>query len=112
MLSATITKAFTASFSWAGIPACAKTSPEFHLFHVPAATKQLRFAMTDLNVPSFHHGGSVVAYDGDTIRKGAIHYIGPCPPGGQRHRYLWTVQALDGTGTVLATTMTIAVFPS
>ena len=45
--------AFTAKFSWAGIAACEKISPAFELSAVPPGTKQLRFNMTDLNVPAF-----------------------------------------------------------
>jgi len=33
---------------------------------VPQGTARLQFAMTDLNVPSFHHGGGTVAYSGHT----------------------------------------------
>jgi hypothetical protein len=51
-------------FSWVGIPACASISPAFELGSVPAGTKRLSFTMTDLNVPTFHHGGSTIAYEG------------------------------------------------
>lgn len=102
---------FTVKFSWAGIPACGKTSPEFHLSAVPPGTKRLRFEMHDLNVPAFHHGGSTVTFTGDTVKQGAIRYIGPCPPGGEHHRYRWTVEALDDAGKTLATTSATATFP-
>ena len=104
-------EAFTANFSWAGIPACEAISPAFELAGVPAGTKRLRFNMTDLDVPTFHHGGSTIAYDGDAVKRGAIRYIGPCPPGSQRHRYRWTIQALDGAGKVLGTATATATFP-
>jgi len=39
-------------------------SPRFTLQDVPAGTAQLQFAMTDLNKPSFHHGGGTVDYRG------------------------------------------------
>jgi len=103
--------AFTASFSWAGIPACQSVSPAFVLRDVPAGTKRLRFMMTDLDVPSFHHGGSTVPYAGGAVPRGAIRYTGPCPPAGQRHRYRWTVEALDAAGKVLAITTATAPFP-
>lgn len=103
--------AFTASFSWAGIPACAKISPAFALSGVPSGTKRLRFSMTDLDVPTFHHGGSTVGYDGDTVKQGAISYIGPCPPGGQHHRYRWTIEAVDAAGKVLGATTVTETFP-
>jgi phosphatidylethanolamine-binding protein (PEBP) family uncharacterized protein len=104
-------EAFTASFSWAGIPACEKISPAFDLAGVPAGTKRLRFEMHDLDVPGFHHGGSTVAYTGDAVKRGAIHYIGPCPPRGERHLYRWTVEALNEAGKVLGTASATATFP-
>jgi phosphatidylethanolamine-binding protein (PEBP) family uncharacterized protein len=103
--------AFGARFSWAGIPACEAISPAFELSGVPAGTKRLRFEMHDLNVPGFHHGGSTIAYEGDAVKQGAIHYIGPCPPGGERHRYRWTIQALDAHGKVTATATATQTFP-
>jgi phosphatidylethanolamine-binding protein (PEBP) family uncharacterized protein len=103
--------AFTASFSWAGIPACEKISPAFELAGVPAGTKQLRFSMKDLDVPTFHHGGSTIAYQGDAVKQGAIRYIGPCPPRGERHRYRWTIEALDAAGQVMGSTSATATFP-
>jgi phosphatidylethanolamine-binding protein (PEBP) family uncharacterized protein len=103
--------AFSARFSWAGIPACEKISPAFQLAGVPAGSKRLRFEMKDLNVPGFHHGGSTIAYDGDTVKQGVIRYIGPCPPNGERHRYRWTIEALDASGKVLRTATAEATFP-
>ena len=50
--------AFSASFAWCS------GSPSFALTDVPQGTARLQFAMTDLNVPSFHHGGGTVAYSG------------------------------------------------
>jgi len=52
--------AFSASFAWCS------GSPSFALTDVPQGTVRLQFAMTDLNVPSFHHGGGTVAYSGQT----------------------------------------------
>lgn len=104
-------RAFTVRFSWAGIPACEKISPAFELAGVPPGTKHLRFAMKDLNVPTFHHGGSTIAYQGDAVRKSAIRYVGPCPPRGERHRYRWTIEALDGAGKVIGTATATAPFP-
>lgn len=102
---------FSVRFSWAGIPACEEISPAFALAGVPAGTKRLSFTMADLDVPTFHHGGSAIAYEGDAVKQGAIRYTGPCPPGGQHHRYRWTVQALDAAGKVLATATATATFP-
>src|SRR5262245_35880950 len=50
--------AFSASFSWC------PGSPRFALADVPQATAKLDFQMTDLNKPSFHHGGGTVDYRG------------------------------------------------
>jgi phosphatidylethanolamine-binding protein (PEBP) family uncharacterized protein len=94
-----------------GVPTCERISPEFHLSGLPAGTKRLRFDMRDLNVPGFRHGGSTVAYEGDAVRRGAIDYIGPCPPRGERHRCRWTVQALDPRGKVLGTASATEMFP-
>lgn len=102
---------FSLRFSWAGIPACQTLSPAFELAGVPAGSKRLRFEMKDLDVPGFRHGGSTIAYERNSVRQGAIAYVGPCPPAGQRHRYRWTVEALDPTGKVLGTASAEAVFP-
>jgi hypothetical protein len=76
--------AFSTSFSWAGIAACSSTSPAFRITAAPAGTKQLRFKMVDLNAPNYPHGGSTVACGGPTVARGAISYVGPCPPPGQQ----------------------------
>jgi phosphatidylethanolamine-binding protein (PEBP) family uncharacterized protein len=103
---------FSVRFSWVGIPACKTISPAFELGGVPASTKSLSFMMTDLNMPSFHHGGSTVPFSGNLVRQGAITYTGPCPPRAEHHTYRWTVQALDGAGKVLGKTTADASFPS
>jgi hypothetical protein len=103
--------ALSVHFTWVGIPACASTSPAFELGGVPAGTKSLSFTMTDLNVPTFHHGGSTIAYTGDSVSRGEISYTGPCPPRGEHHNYRWTVQALDAAGKVLDTGSADAMFP-
>jgi len=103
--------AFTASYSWAGVAACQKISPAFTLSAVPTGTRRLRFVMTDLDMPSFHHGGGIVIYDGENVPQGAISYIGPCPPAGQHHRYLWAIDALDDSGNVLGRTTVTQTFP-
>jgi phosphatidylethanolamine-binding protein (PEBP) family uncharacterized protein len=110
--SARAAPAFSASFSWAGIPACASTSPVFAIRGAPEGTAKLAFEMRDLDAPGFHHGGSAVAYDGTgSVAKGAIAYVGPCPPGGQVHHYVWSVQALAADGKVLAKTTAEGRFP-
>jgi hypothetical protein len=105
-------EAFEASYSWAGIPACDKVSPAFKLSAVPDGTKRLRMYMTDLDAPMFHHGGSVLPFYGDdAVKKGAVSYVGPCPPAGQRHRYTWTIEALDEDGNVLGRANETQTFP-
>ncbi len=105
-------EAFSASFSWAGIPACQTVSPAFTLREVPSGTKRLRFTMHDEQVPAFHHGGSTVSYTGSgAIPRGAIHYVGPCPPSGEHHQYRWTIEALDHIGKILGQTTATASFP-
>ena len=101
----------TLHFSLAGISACGSTSPAFELDNVPADTKQLSFMMTDINMPSFHHGGSTITYTGNVVERGAVTYTGPCPPRGEHHNYRWTVQALDVAGNVLGAGSAEALFP-
>ena len=104
-------RAFSAQFSWMDIRACEKISPEFELSAVPSGTKRLRFEMHDLDVPAFHHGGATVPYDTNTVKQGAIAYIGPCPPNGEHHRYRWTIQALGAANEVLGKTTVTRTFP-
>ena len=75
---------FTADFSWEGTASCFDPkSPPFSLTGVPAGTKRLKFAMTDLDAPSYPHGGGTVAYSGQNqVGRGAFSYQGPCPCGG------------------------------
>jgi phosphatidylethanolamine-binding protein (PEBP) family uncharacterized protein len=83
--------AFSASFAWCS------GSPSFTLTDVPPGTARLQFAMTDLNVPSFHHGGGTVAYSGQTaVPCGAFSsgFTGPSPPPGQVHTYQFSIKAL------------------
>jgi len=108
LLSVSGAWAFSASFTW-----CAG-SPRFTLQDVPAGTAQLEFAMTDLNKPSFHHGGGTVDYRGRAeVPCGAFAkgFIGPSPPPGKIHTYEFTVKALGANGTPLATTAARRKFP-
>jgi len=100
--------AFSASFNW-----CAG-SPRFELKDVPAGTAKLNFVMTDLDVPSFRHGGGTIAYSGrPTVPCGAFaaSFLGPSPPRGKVHTYEFTVKALGADGAELATTTTQRKFP-
>ena len=92
-------QAFEISFTWDGLKLCntgnavTVPSPAFTLKDVPPGTAFIRFKMVDRNVPSYNHGGGVVAWDGnDTIPAGAFKYKSPCPPG-EVHRYEWTATA-------------------
>ncbi len=100
--------AFSASFAWCS------GSPSFALTDVPQETARLQFAMTDLNLPSFHHGGGTVAYSGQTaVPCGAFSSgsTGPSPPPDQVHTYQFSIKALAPNGAVLATTTTRRKFP-
>jgi hypothetical protein len=100
--------AFSASFSWC------PGSPRFALADVPQATAKLDFQMTDLNKPSFHHGGGTVDYRGQPeVPCGAFArgFVGPSPPPGEVHTYEFTVKALGSNGAALATTTARRKFP-
>ena len=103
-LTASGALAFSASFAWCS------GSPSVALTDVPQGTVRLQFAMTDLNVPSFHHGGGTVAYRGQpAVPCGA--FTGPSPPPGQVHTYQFRIKALGPNGAVLATTTARRKFP-
>lgn len=105
--------AFSASFSWSGIPPCGRTSPSFTIRDAPKETESLRFMMWDKDAPGFRHGGSTVSYDGGGhVPEGAVAYIGPCPPDGKVHRYVWRIEALDKDGKVIARTAAEGRFPA
>lgn len=103
---------FTVDFSWEGTASCFDPkSPPFSLTGVPVGTKTLKFVMTDLDAPSYPHGGGTVAYSGQNqIGRGAFSYQGPCPPQGQ-HSYQWIVEAQDGSGKRLASATVTKRFP-
>jgi phosphatidylethanolamine-binding protein (PEBP) family uncharacterized protein len=104
--------AFSASFSWSGIRACGRTSPAFTIHDAPKGMESLRFMMNDKDAPNFQHGGSTIPYNGSgRVPAGAIDYIGPCPPTGTIHRYVWTIEALDKSGKIVARTIVEGSFP-
>ena len=104
--------ALTAKFSWSGTSRCTNESPLFRISNAPDSTRQLRFTMRDGDDPDIKPSGSTIAYSGTgNVAKGAIAYIGPCPPEGESHRYVWTIDALDAAGNVLATTQVDDNFP-
>ncbi len=100
--------AFSVSFAWCS------GSPNFQLNDVPAGTVNLQFAMTDLDKPSFHHGGGTVGYRGQPeVPCGAFAsgFVGPSPPPGEIHTYEFAIKALAPDGHVLATTTARRKFP-
>ena len=104
--------AFSANFSWAGIRPCGRVSPAFTIRDAPKETASLRFIMSDKDAPHFKHGGSSVPYSGDgRVPEGTIDYIGPCPPAGAIHHYVWTIEALDKSSKIVARTTAEGDFP-
>ncbi len=100
--------AFSASFTWC------TGSPRFTLSDVPTGTAKLDFHMTDLNKPSFNHGGGTVDYRGQgEVPCGAFAkgFVGPSPPPGEVHTYEFAIKALGGNGAPLATTTARRKFP-
>jgi len=89
-------------YNWIPENKCSFTSPEIKVSGIPEGTRKLRVSLTDINVPSYNHGGGTVEYNGSNIIKaGALkNYDGPCPPSGE-HIYSIKVQAIDGSGKVI-----------
>ncbi|GAB6054649.1 hypothetical protein JCM17960_34690 [Magnetospira thiophila] len=85
-------------FTWMSKHRCSTTPPAFNITGVPEGTAALKFKMTDLDVPTYYHGGGDVAYTGSgIIPEGAFSYKGPCPPSGS-HRYKFDVTAVNAAG--------------
>ena len=106
--SASSAMAFAVSFAWCD------GSPNFQLTDVPPGTVNLQFAMTDLDKPSFHHGGGTVGYRGQPeVPCGAFAsgFVGPAPPPGEIHTYEFVIKALAPDGHVLGTTTVRRKFP-
>jgi phosphatidylethanolamine-binding protein (PEBP) family uncharacterized protein len=100
------------SFDWGPTKKCFDSkSPPISLSGVPAGTKALDIRMKDMNVPDYNHGGGKVDYSGQkSLVYGAFSYTGPCPPSG-KHKYRFTVNALDAGGKTLATATADKMFP-
>lgn len=95
-------EAMTLDFSFAAANKCQGRSPELRLRHVPYGTRIYAVTLTDLEVPAFRHWQQKLPAKGNRIAEGVgSGYFGPCPPSGE-HRYQIVVQALDGSGKVLA----------
>lgn len=103
--------AMSMSFDWGPTKKCFDPkSPPISLSDVPQGTAKLRFRMTDLNAPTYNHGGGTVTYGGkNKLAYGAFRYKGPCPP--EPHTYQFTVDALDAKGKKLASAKARKRFP-
>ena len=99
--------AFSASFRWCS------GSPAFSLRGVPKGTARLDFEMTDLQVPSYRHGGGRVAYSGQkSVPCGALgSYVGPSPLPPQVHTYEFEIKAIGADGSTLGTAKARRKFP-
>lgn len=101
--------------SWEGIVACngrpvSSPSPRFKVANPPAGTVQLDFKMTDLDAPTFNHGGGKAAYGGGgEVAAGAFTFTGPCPPA--THRYEWSAVARDAQGKSLGSARAVMKYP-
>jgi phosphatidylethanolamine-binding protein (PEBP) family uncharacterized protein len=101
------------AFSWRASDRCSSLSPEIRVTGFPPATRSFQVKLVDLDVPTWNHGGGSVANDNSgVIRPGALKsgYNGPCPPSG-RHRYQFTVKALDVAGNVIGIGKAVQPFP-
>jgi phosphatidylethanolamine-binding protein (PEBP) family uncharacterized protein len=104
LVTPAVASEFAISFEWGDISLCTSgqpnvvPNPRFVLSNVPEGTKFIHFTMTDLDVPSYNHGGGTVEYTGkNVIEPGSFKYQSPCPPSGS-HRYQWTATAKEKTG--------------
>lgn len=89
------------SFAFSAANRCSAVSPAISVGGAPAGTASYKVSMTDLDVPTYNHGGGTVAASGGSISAGALKsFRGPCPPSGQ-HTYKITVLAIDGGGKVV-----------
>jgi phosphatidylethanolamine-binding protein (PEBP) family uncharacterized protein len=116
VMAAPASAEFRISFGWGNIPDCRTGrpnrvgSPAFVLQGVPEGTTVIEFKLTDLDVPSYNHGGGKVKVTGDgKMPFGAFKYKSPCPPG-QVHTYQWTATAKAGR-KVLATATAARKYP-
>ena len=100
------------SFDWGPTKSCFDSkSPPMRLSGVPDGTVKLDIRMKDQNVPAFPHGGGKISYEGQkSLPYGAFRYKGPCPPAG-KHKYRFTIKALDGSGKVLGIAQADRMFP-
>ncbi|WP_242219876.1 phospholipid-binding protein [Shinella zoogloeoides] len=112
MISAASAENMRASFDWGPTKKCFDSkSPPIKLSGVPKGTIKLDIRMVDLNAVDYPHGGGKVAYTGEnSLPYGAFRYKGPCPPSG-KHKYRFTIKALDAKGKTLAKATADRMFP-
>lgn len=108
---------FSFTFEWGDIPLCNTgypnrvDNPIFTLKNVPEGTTEIRFSLTDLDVPSYNHGGGSADYSGgDVIQPGEFSYQSPCPPRGS-HNYEWSARARNADGDTLARARSAKKYP-
>ena len=102
------------SFSWEGIAPCEHQSPEIRVADIPDATVAFNVRLKDLTLPAWNHGGGRVANDGSgIIPAGAlkIGFNGPCPPPDKRHKYEFSVMAIDDQGEIIGFGKARQLFP-
>jgi len=90
---------FGFSFNWQGLALCTSGhpnrvgNPEFQFENVPTGTGWIYFELTDLDVPSYPHGGGWIPFDaGAAASPDTFEYQSPCPPFGS-HLYEWEARA-------------------
>ena len=95
-------------FEWRLEHRCSTVSPALTISGAPSGTTKFLANMVDNDFTTFVHGGGAVEASNPTdfeIPSGALKsYKGPCPPNffNFGHDYIWTVQAVDSAGKVLA----------
>lgn len=99
-------------FQWSAADRCSPRSPALTLQGVPPGAARIMVRLTDLNMPTFSQGSDVFVPPGGRIAPGTLpNYAGPCPPAGERHSFRFTVDALDGSGRIIATGQATRMFP-
>ncbi|MFA6027664.1 MAG: YbhB/YbcL family Raf kinase inhibitor-like protein [Patescibacteria group bacterium] len=94
-------------------------NPELNWISAPAGTQSFVIIVRDIDASNFMHWGvknissSASSVSQNSVPSGGTElpndfsltqYSGPCPPGGENHRYQWEIYALN-TATVTASTI-------
>ena len=105
-------------FEWRLEHRCSTASPALKISGAPPGTTKFLANMVDNDFTSFVHGGGTVDAPNSPdfeIPPGALKsYKGPCPPNFSNfgHDYVWTVQAVDSMGKLLASATKTKTFSS